>query len=409
MLQRIASLLICVVLAACSTAPPSTSPQSTTASSSSGPGTSLGVATFSPAPLVDASPGASTEPSPSLAPVETVPPSVAPTEAATGWTTVLPPLTQPKAYLDVAFASNGDVLVVGTDELGKSPATVWIARYDPAGNLKKKVTVAKRLQAFLGRSMVHIDLRDDSILFTQVDFSTGLYGFTRVSSATGKVIEQHDLHRAMTTIALTSNGKIFGISATYGTYTNRRRCVLDRVAADGRLASGVDYWLKECETIAHPTPPAYFSDPMSIDVGMDGNLLMLDWGKAGSRYHDEPAGLGVSVITPGFEFVRHFHLPKAWQLDDFYLGIPAQGTYLAADSTGRVYVDAAVMSADMTERLGFHLGVFDKAGKLLATYGYGGETADLKGPCAVRVDQDDRVWVVDFDEASKSFTVKRLA
>jgi hypothetical protein len=264
------------------------------------------------------------------------------------------------------------------------------------------------MQAFFGADYIEIDQHDDSVLFTQIDFSGGLYHVYKVASATGKVLARLDLHKAMNAIAATPDGRIYGISATYGTWTDHRPCIVDRVGSGGGIATGVDYDLKTCETIAHFTEPFYFEDPMAIDAGTDGNLLVLDWGEAGKRLGKEPAGLGVATLTPGFDFVRRWHLPSAWQMDPKYFGIPAQGTFLSGDRAGNVYIDQQLKSADLSKGLGFRLGVFDSAGRLLATYGFGGDHPGPTSPIAARVDDHDNLWVIDFDPAAKGWVVKRL-
>jgi hypothetical protein len=320
---------------------------------------------------------------------------------------MLPTLTIPAAYVDLGFAGNGDLLVVGTDELIANPTPVWIARYTPAGSLKARVKVERRMTSLLGADRIDVDPTNDSVLFDEVDHSTGLHHVYRVASATGKSLAKLDLHRSMNAIAVDPKGHLFGISATYGTFNNRRPCILDRVAAGGGLASGVDYVLKTCETRGYSTTPAYFMDPMAIDVDNDGNLIFLDWGEAGFRRNNEPAGLGLTVVTPGLAFVRHWHLPKAWQGNDFFRGFSALSWYLAGDADGRIYIDQELRNADQSRRTGFRLGVFDRSGSVLATFGVGGDQAGVTWPMSPRVDAAGRLWVIDFDGA-RSYTVKRL-
>jgi hypothetical protein len=408
--DRGAALLAVALLAAgCSTNAPATVQPGGTSSALGGTG-AVSATASAPGPARTALPPSET---PAVSPLPTDVSSPAPAASpaapdAGGWATVLPALPIGAAYLDFGFAGNGDLLVVGTDDVTKIPATVWIGRYATDGTRKGKAVVARKMQAFFGADYIEIDQHDDSVLFTQIDFSVGLYHVYKVASATGTVLERLDLHKAMNAIAATPDGRIYGISATYGTWTDHRPCIVDRVGSGGGIATGVDYDLETCETIAHFTEPFYFEDPMAIDAGTDGNLLVLDWGEAGKRLGKEPAGLGVAVLTPGFDFVRRWHLPSAWQVDPKYFGIPAQGTFLSGDHAGNVYIDQQLKSADLSKGLGFRLGVFDTAGNLLATYGFGGDHAGLTSPIAARVDDHDNVWVIDFDPAAKGWVVKRL-
>jgi hypothetical protein len=95
-------------------------------------------------------------------------------------------------------------------------------------------------------------------------------------------------------------------------------------------------------------------------------------------------------------------------MDPKYFGIPAQGTFLSGDRAGNVYIDQQLKSADLSNGLGFRLGVFDSAGNVLATYGLGGDHAGLTSPIAARVDDHANLWVIDFDPAAKGWVVKRL-
>jgi hypothetical protein len=326
-----------------------------------------------------------------------------------GWTTILPALPIGAVYLDFGFAGNGDLLVVGTDDITQRPATVWIARYAPNGGAPRShVTVARRTTAFFGADYIEIDPSNDTVLFTQVDFSTGYYHVYRVDSGTGKTLADLKLHSGMNAIAANAAGKVFGIDATYATWTDHRPCIVSRLGSTGAIATGIDYDLKTCETIAYFTEPFYFESPMAIDVGNDGNLLVLDWGEAGKRIHDEPAGLGLAELTPGFEFVRRWHLPAAWQIDDKWSGIPAQGWFMSGDLAGNLTIDRAVKSADLSKDLGYRMGVFNTSGTLLATYGVNGDHPGLTSPIAARFDDHDRMWVIDFDAAAKGWVVKRL-
>ena len=76
---------------------------------------------------------------------------------------------------------------------------------------KSNATVARKMQAFFGADYIEIDRHDDSVLFTQIDFSVGLYHVYRVASANGKVLERLDLHKAMNAIAATPDGRIYGM------------------------------------------------------------------------------------------------------------------------------------------------------------------------------------------------------
>jgi hypothetical protein len=411
-------LAIAFLIAACSTTalasvPPGSASSLPGTASTSSAASSLGATSSSGAVASASGPVGSGELAASALPSEaaTTGPATpgAPGTSDGGWTTVLPALPIGAVYLDFGFAGNGDLLVVGTDDITKRPATVWIARYQPNGGAPKShMTVARKMTTFFGADYTEIDPSNDTVLFTQVDFTTGYYHVYRVDSTTGKTLADLKLHAGMNAVAANATGKLFGIDATYGTYTDHRPCIVDRIGSTGAIATGIDYDLKTCETIAHFTEPFYFEDPMAIDVGNDGNLLVLDWGEAGKRIHDEPAGLGLAELTPGFDFVRRWHLPTSWQSDPTFSGIDAQGTFISGDHAGNVTFDEAAKSADRSKDVGYRLGVFDKTGALLAAYGLDGDHAGLTSPIAARFDGSDRLWVIDFDPAAKGWVIKRL-
>ena len=353
---------------------------------------------------------------PSVEPASSAPASIAPdgsapaaSTAPTGaWTAVLTPLPLPAAYIDLGFAGNGELIVLGTDDLTARPATVWVARYRADGTRASKVTLDRKMQLLTSRDFFHVDPTDDSVVFAQVDFSTGYWHAYRLSSSTGKVLASLKLNAAATYVVPTPTGRLLGITPTWAGPNNERACVIIRVGSNGGVASGIDYFTEKCATVGYSKGPAYFGDAVSIDVANGGQVLLLDWAEDGFRRHDEPAGLGLTVLTPGLAFVRHFHLPKDWQVPTIDRGISQWGATLAGDSAGRTYLLNEVRSADNTARTGLRLGVFDASGALLAVYGFGGDEPGLEAPIAARIDPDDRLWVVDLDTVAKGYAVKRF-
>jgi hypothetical protein len=404
--KRIVSSLVAMALvAACSSTPPASPAPSATAGSgpSAGPTTSV-APTIDPAATASPLPSASASSEPTLAP--TVAPS--PTPDTGGWAAVLPPLTRPATYIDIGFVGNGELIAVGTDDFTQTPATVWIARYTVGGERKSKINVARKMQTFLGAEAIDVDPTDDTVLFQQLDISTGRYHGYQVRSSTGKVIDTFTLHRAVNAMTVDPKGRLFGISATYGTSNAYHPCIVDRLSASGDISSGVDYNLKACETLGHFAPPYYFEDPWAIDVDTKGNLVFIDWAEDDERRGGEAPGLGLTVLTPAFDFVRHWHLPKSWQGNDLYRGVTSQGTFITGDRDGHVCLVQSVANKDLTKVLGRRMAIFDSSGKIVRSYGYGGDGVGLIEPIAARYDGDGRLWVIDFDPASKISTVRRL-
>jgi hypothetical protein len=398
-------VIVALLVAACSNAPtaseqPALSDATATATPTSVPAPVEGSILPS---LVPSTQPSSTAP---IAPEISAPPATS--DASAGWTAVLPPLPLPAAYIDLGFAGNGELIVLGTDDITARPAIVWVARYRADGIRRSKVTLDRRMQLLTSRDFFHVDPTDDSVVFAQVDFSTGYWHAYRLSSATGKVLESLKLNAAATYVVPTPTGRLLGITPTWAGPSNERACVIIRIASNGGVASGIDYFTERCATVGYSTGPAYFGDAVSIDVANGGEVLLLDWAEDGFRRHDEPAGLGLTVLTPGLEFVRHLHLPKDWQVPDIDRGISQWGATLAGDSAGRIYLLNEVRSADNTTRTGLRLGVFDASGLLVAAYGYGGDAPGLEAPIAARIGPDDRLWVVDLDTVAKGYAIKRL-
>lgn len=120
----------------------------------------------------------------------------------------------------------------------------------------------------------------------------------------------------------------------------------------------------------------------------------------------------MSVANPSSSCARNALTTSAyartWATKSAQMGLPAQGTFLARDREGRVYIDQEMRSADQATRTGFRLGVFDPSGALLATYGEGGNQVGPAWPTAVRIDPANRVWVIDFDPAVGTSILGRL-
>ena len=394
-LRRSVVLALAMAVAGCSRgAAPATPPAGTelpavfTAPTTTGPAASGGLPSASSS-ATGSVPGASA--------VTGSQPSPAATQAAEpgGWRTVLEPLVVPKAYLDFGFAGNGDLLVVGTDDLVARPLRAWIARYAPDGTQKSKVDVDHRM-TYMSGDWIDVDPAHDDVLFQQLDTST--YDVYRVASTNGNTLAQLNLHRAVTRVAVDAKGRVFGVSATYATRNSKRPCVLDRIGSAGGIAEGVDYELETCEEYVDPTFHPYFESPISIDVDAAGRLVFSD--------EREGGGIGLNIVTTGFEFVRHWDLDSELQQLDPAYGGWLYSWFITGATDGRICLGETMISDDGTRSVGNRVRCFGPAGELLATYGYGGEKAGVTTPQAPRVDSAGRLWVIDLDPTTRSFTIK---
>ena len=393
-LRRSFALVVAIVVAGCGTTPgPSTVPPGATDSAAgsevpaSAPGSSGG---SSSTPT-----GAPASPATGVAPSLQAAPS--PTQAVDtgGWRTVLEPLVVPKAYLDFGFAGNGDLLVVGTDDLVARPLRAWIARYAPDGKQRSKVNVDHRM-TYMSGDWIDVDPAHDDVLFQQLDTST--YDVFRVASTNGNTLAHLNLHRAVTRVAVDGKGRVFGVSATYATRNSKRPCVLDRIGSAGGIAEGVDYELEPCEEYVNASFHPYFENPISIDVDAAGRLIFSD--------EREGGGIGLNIVTTEFGFVRHWDLDSELeQLDPAYGGW-LYSWFITGATDGRLCLGETMISDDGTRSVGNRVRCFSPAGEVLATYGYGGDQAGVITPQAPKVDSAGRLWVIDLDSTTRSFTIK---
>lgn len=391
--RRSLAFLLALVLGACGSAGGPTDPASAgaTVAATRTPGTP------------GASAGLETGGGPASAPPATVPPSApgpletpAATPDAGGWRTVGRPLALPAAYIDVGFAGNGDLLVVGTDDLTARPLKAWIERWTTAGERTGRVAVAQRM-TYLNGDWIDVDASTDTVLFQQMDLSTGLSSVYRVSSTTGGTTKKVGLHRAILRVAVDPKGRLFGVSPSYATQKGYRPCLVDRIAADGGISAGVDQELEPCGERYDSAFDPYFDLPVAIDVDAAGRLVFSDEDEVGSRPVGEPARLGLTTVTAGFDLVDHRDLPNdLGHLD------PAYGTWLhswmlTGDADGRICIGETVMSADGSRSIGSRVRCFGASGAVLAVYGHGGEQDGVRGPQAPLVGSDGRLWVIDVD------------
>lgn len=344
--------------------------------------------------------GTSVAPSTSIEPIGS--PSVS--AAAGSWRTVVPPLAVPAAYLDFGFAGNGDLLVVGTDLITDPKLALWIARYAPDGARLSKKAVDRRI-GLINADWIDIDPTDDTVVFSE-RASDGTFTLRRVSSATGKTVASVNLHDAVLRIAVDVDGRIFGVSPYYTTRSARRPCIVERVGANGGIADGVDHWLKPCESVWTETGPPYFEDPLNIEVARSGHLVLVDENEPGTARTDGTKGLGVIVLTPAWEFTRSWRLPLEWRQADPAYDVVVSSFILAAGTDGQVYLGETLAADDGSRSIGNRIRHFSASGQLLETLGMGGDQAGITWPSHPVVDDTDRLWVIDLDISTRSYSIK---
>jgi hypothetical protein len=321
--------------------------------------------------------------------------------AALAWRTVVPPIAVPGAYLDVGFAGNGDLLVVGTDRITDPKLRLWIARFRTDGTRPSKETVDRRI-GLINADWIDVDPSDDTVVFLERQADTTFIA-RRVSAATGDTVASVRLHRSVAGIAIDSRGRTFASTPHYGTASNRRPCMLVRLRAGGEIAEGVDHFLKPCETLFQAGGQAHFSAPYEIGVGASGNLVFVDEHEDAAGHH---IGLRIVVVTPGWEFVRAWPLPFEWSATDLAYGPTFSSFIVAGTSRDGAYLGETLTSDDGSRSVGYRLRQFGPNGEPRGTLGVGGDQAGTTWPSHPQVDGADRLWIIDLDTAARAYSIK---
>ena len=328
-----------------------------------------------------------------------------PTTAPAGWRIVAPPLKVPAAYLDFGFAANGDLLAIGTDNIVDRPLTAWIARYSADGTLQKKVTVEKKL-IIRGGDWIDVDRTSDSVLFQQVDSGLTTSHLFRAASGTGKTTASIDLQDDVIGVALGENGRIYGISPYATAAKGIRTCVVERLTAGGGIDLGVDWYGGTCGTRDTDTGKPPYGDPRHVELGRDNRLWLVDEAPADERLHDASAGPGLTVLDLSLQLVSHVHLSIDYEFQSPRYTIWIGQLVIAGAKGGDLYLGETRVSEDATRSTGYRVRHFDPEGRVVETLGDSGTQDGVTWPSMPNIDGDGRLWVIDLDLASKSYSIK---
>jgi hypothetical protein len=371
-----------------------------------GPTSTTGVPTFGASPISGTagtaapSAGLSTSPSSSIEPAASPSTSAIPSSS---WRIVVPPLAVPAVYLDFGFAGNGDLLVVGTDLITDPKLALWIARYAPDGTRKSRKAVDRRI-GLINADWIDIDPSTDTVVFLDRQ-ADGSFVTRRVSSATGKTVASVELHDKVVQIAIDAGGRMFGSLPNYSTFSNIRPCLLARLGPKGGVAEGIDILMEPCETRFDVAGVRHFSAPYEIAITGSGNLVFVDQAEneAGSLI-----GPRIAFVTPAWSFVRGWDLPFEWQPNDPAYGVITSSFILAATADEHVYLGETLAADDGSRSIGTRIRHFGTDGQLLETLGMGGSQDGITWPSHPVVDGADRLWVIDLDTATRSYSIKVL-
>ena len=390
-------LAVAVAVAGCSTAPAPASPSSVVTPV---PSVSALASTPATAPV----PSSVESAGPSTGSSEPPPTATSPaaTAGAGSWRTVVPPLAVPAAYLDFGFAGNGDLLVVGTDLITDPKLSLWIARYTPDGTQTSRKNVDRRI-GLLNMDWIDVDASDDTVVFLERQADT-TFITRRVSAATGVTVKSVELQGDVQRIAIDDGGRMFATTPTYSTDNVHRPCLLDLLGAGGGIAGGVDHFLEPCETrFSAVTGPVRFIAPYEIAVARSGHLVFIDEDQDEAGYR---IGLRLVVVTRAWSFVRAWDLPFEWAATDPAYGVIFSSLVLAATSDDEVFLGETLATADGSRSDGYRIRHFDTNGDLVETLGKGGSQDGITWPSRPAVDGADRLWVIDLDTATRSYSIK---
>jgi len=381
-----------VLLAACSLLAPATfAPQQSVAEATDAP---------TPSPRLTASPSSS----PTEA-IPTIPPSQPP---AAVWHAIVPPLTHPAAWLDFGFASNGDVLAIGTRNAGAKSLRLFVARFSPTGKERARHDLARRVTPIAG-DWAAIDPTDNSIVID--DYSTSKYEFTlrRFSSSTGANLSNVHAAGGITRLAIDGRGHRFGLPQ-YGVGGDPYAAIV-RLDARGRVRAGVDYWLRALTAGPRPVVPGILAFPTAIAIGGDGRVIIVDEPDVDATYPDGTPRTAAVVTSLGADLSS----PRQWELPvEYPLGSAAFETWshrltIAGAADGSVYVGEPRLDATRATIVGWRVRELSPEGDLVDSWGSDAPASGVVHPTHPAVDAAGRLWVIDTDPATGITTIAVLS
>jgi hypothetical protein len=391
--RAVVALLVPAILAACSLVAPDTF----------APAQSLAAATdtSSPTPAPTPSPTATPQVQPSVAPSPSAPP-------VSQWHTLGHALSAPAAWLDFGFASNGDVLAIGTHDATADPLRLFVARFAPSGRLRGEHRLSRSVTPIEG-DWASIDPTDDSIVIDDYSRSKFSFSLRRFSSATGFNVSNALTDGGVDRLAIDGRGRQFGLPQ-YGVAGNAYAAIV-RMDARSRVRAGVDYWLRPLDAGPRPDQPPTLAYPTAIACGRDGRVIVVDAPDVDATYPDgRPRRTAVvTSLTSSFASPQQWELPVEWAF-----GSPAFGTWshrltIAGAADGTLYVGEPIVDKSGATVTGWRVRHFGSEGDLLEAWGGGTLGVGVVGPNHPNVAADGRLWVIDTDPATGTSVIAVLS
>ena len=343
------------------------------------------------------------------------PSSAPPVSAASGtWRTVI---SEALVYLGFGIAGNGDVIAVAAPA-GPPIGKYEIIRANPdSGAILSRAPLTRLVDLKSGLPF-YIDATTDNVI-TFVGAGTGI-ALLRLDSGTGKVLKQTKAAVSISQVAVDRQGRIYANTVPYPG-TKELPELLVRLGPDGKVAAKLYVTVTRASQLNDPGKLAcgyynfkrivtYYGTTVALAVSPNGTIQSLQVPSCvGSEPGDRPF---FDTFKPDFSHLRRAILPLEWP------GASPRWTYwesvqlaMAADDSGTIYLVEAIGPASGNDRDWdgrTRLRAVGPGGKVLATWGAGGNLDGLGNPQRVAMDGSGRVWVVDQDPKTHRQSVKVL-
>jgi len=401
---------IALVVAACGGPAPTAFGPSAAPSPSAASATQTDVPSASPAASLSAvSPGASASPTtqPSSSP--------APSPGASGvWRTVI---SADLVYAGFGLAGNGDVIAIAAPSGAPSGTKYEIIRADPVtGEIRSRVALDKRVDINAGNPFYIDPTNDNVITFVSTGTGTALW---RLDSKTGQVLRQTKPAVSISQVAVDLQGRLYANTMPLPGSTVPPE-LLVRLGSDGKVAARLNVLVTSTNQLQDVGKLAfgyynfkrivtYYGWTLALAVSPNGTIQSLQVpGEIGqSEPQDRPY---FDTFSPDFTHLRRTSLPLEWPGGSYRWTYWGSFLGMAADDRGTIYlVEPIGPPSNTVEWDGrTRLRAIGADGKVLATWGAGGNRAGLGYPQLVTMDASGRVWVVDLDPTTHRQSVKVL-
>jgi hypothetical protein len=354
----------------------------------------------------DATVGATAEPSHSAAPS---------TAAPATWRTII---SEALVYAGFGLAGNGEVIGVAAPVGAPTGKKYEILRFDPgSGAIVSRVPLDKRLDINSGLPFYVDPTTDNVIGFVGVPRGLALL---RLDSHTGKVLKQTKPAVSINQVAVDRQGRIYANTVPYPG-TKELPELLVRLGPDGKVAAKLNVTVTRASQLNDPGKLAcgyynfkrivtYYGWTVALTVSPNGTIQSLQIPSCvGSEPKDRPF---FDTFQPDFKHLRRAILPLEWPG-----GSPRWSFWesvlmtMAADDAGTIYLTEAIGPPSGNDRDWdgrSRLRAIGPDGKVVATWGAGGNLDGLGNPQRVAVDGSGRLWVVDQDPKTHRQTIKVL-